>query len=119
MVLRVLARSTVAMENFESFRVLVKDVTASVREKEAGKTLTYDFYLADNNQENNCAIHEAFTDADAMVQHLKNLGPYISRFQALIKTNELHFFGAVPQALLDQMKAVAPVTVHAEYVGGV
>ena len=56
----------------DTFKELAAGYAATVQENEPGTT-TYQWYLAED--ESKCLLHESFTDSEALLQHLANVGP--------------------------------------------
>jgi quinol monooxygenase YgiN len=55
----------------EAFKRLGAEMMRLAREEDT-KTLRYDWYISDDGTE--CEVHEAYTDADALIEHGMNVG---------------------------------------------
>lgn len=112
MTVRIFAQGTVTRENRQALADYVARLVKAVGEREAGRTLVYDFYLSDGDEEGNCAIHEAYVDGDALVEHLQNLGADLVGITKIFSTKMMRISGAVPQGVLDQLSAIGDLRNH-------
>ena len=64
------ARLKVRDGQLEGFKRQAAELMRQTREKDTG-TLAYDWFLSEDGTE--CEVHEAYVDADALVQHALNV----------------------------------------------
>lgn len=112
MTIRIFAQGTVTRENRQAFTAYVAKLVKAIREKEAGKTLVYDFYISDGDEDGNCSIHEAYVDGDALVQHLQNLGDDLAGITQVFQTNTMRISGAVPRTVIDALAGIGDLKNH-------
>jgi quinol monooxygenase YgiN len=113
MTVQIVAQGTVAAADAAKFRKIIAEATAIVREKERGRTLAYDFFTSDSG-DLNCLIHERYTDADALVMHLQNLGEKLTAITEFFKVDRMLISGPLPAQLLGQFKAFGNVQYYGE-----
>jgi quinol monooxygenase YgiN len=64
----------------QAFKELASACMACVKEKDTN-TLQYDWYFSDDGSE--CMVRETYTDSDAILAHVANLGPLFGQFLEL------------------------------------
>ena len=74
----------------EKFKEMASGFVGSVQNDEPN-TVTYQWYLSDDGKK--CLLHEAFTDSDALLQHLANVGPTLPDLLALAPITRVEVFG--------------------------
>ena len=79
----------------DRFKELAAGYAAAVEENEPSTT-TYQWYLAEDNGK--CLLHEAFTDSDALLQHLDNVGPSLPDLLAVSPITRVEVFGTPSDA---------------------
>ena len=60
----------------EEFKELIPALISTVKEKDPG-TLTYDWYLNENNME--CEVVEIYADSQAVIAHSGNVGEILQK----------------------------------------
>lgn len=115
MTVRIVAQGTVAAADVPKFRKFVTEVTAAVRAKERGRTLSYDFYTAGSG-ELQCLIHESYADANALITHLQNLGAQLAAVAGFLEVERMIISGNVPAPLVEQFKALGNTQFYGETV---
>lgn len=116
MTIKVIANGTVSAENKQAFIDLVTKLVQTAREKEASKTLSYEFFLSDNEAEGNLIVQETYADADAIIAHFSNLAPNLAEFVKPVKMKSLSICGPLPQPLLDQFSSICDTAHFSETV---
>lgn len=101
MSLHTIARLRIHEGKLAEFKNIGKQCRDIVAEKDSG-TLKYDWYF--NADETECVVRESYTNSDAMMEHMGNLGDVLGSLLALADI-ELEFHGDLSQQLKD---AVAP-----------
>lgn len=79
----------------DTFKELAAGYAASVQENEP-TTTTYQWYLAEDNSK--CLLHESFTDSEALLQHLANVGPTLPDLLAVAPITRVEVFGTPSDA---------------------
>jgi quinol monooxygenase YgiN len=74
----------------ERFKELAGGYVAAVEENEPGTT-TYQWYLAEDDSK--CLLLEMFTDSDALLQHLANVGPSLPDLLAVAPITRVEVMG--------------------------
>ena len=74
------ATLTVNEENKEGVRDVVDRCVARVRESQPA-TLRYDWYISDDGL--TCVVNETYSDSDAVLFHVQDLGPLLGEVTAL------------------------------------
>jgi quinol monooxygenase YgiN len=69
--IQVTARAAIQEGKLEEFKALAAKCMRTVREKDSG-TLQYDWFL--NEAQTECVVREAYSDSEAVLQHIANLG---------------------------------------------
>ena len=107
----------------EGFKRQAAEMMRVTREKDTG-TLTYDWFLSEDGAE--CEVHEAYVDADALVEHALNVREARAvMFAEFAYDHKMAFYGdSSPRliALVDKvgvdakqftlLQALEPVTTH-------
>lgn len=109
MTIRMVVQFSVAPENLAQFKKLTADMTTTVREKEGGRTLCYDFFAAGPGS-SNFVLFEVYTDAEAFTTHFVNLGERAALAQQLFQIERMVVSGELPSALAQQLKTMVPGT---------
>jgi quinol monooxygenase YgiN len=74
----------------DRFKELAAGYAAAVQESEPDTT-TYQWYLAEDGSK--CLLHEAFTNSEALLQHLTNVGPSLPDLLAVSPITRVEVFG--------------------------
>ena len=105
MPIRICAEMTCAADQRAAFNDFVSRASAMVAEKEAGRTLQYEFYAADG-EDIRFAVNEAYADMQAMVSHFENLGPLMQVVNDIFSIERLAICGPVAPEMVEQIKGM-------------
>lgn len=97
----------------DKFKELAAGYAATVEANEA-TTTTYQWYLAEDNSK--CLLHEAFTDSDALLQHLANVGPSLPDLLAVAPITRVEVFGTPSDAAREALDGLGS-TYYPHFVG--
>jgi quinol monooxygenase YgiN len=104
---------TIEPGKLEEFNSLATGFISSVNQNEPG-TLGYLWHMAEDNKK--ALLLETFTDSDALLTHLGNVGPTLPNLLALAPITRFEVLGAVNDAVRE---ALAPFgAVHFPNVEG-
>lgn len=106
MTIRIVAQGRVSAENVPVFQKFVDEVSAMVRDKEAGRTLTYEYY-ATGPDRMNFLIHEEYADADAYVEHMTNLGTNVKHATDTATFDLVIVSGKLPEQRVTELRGMA------------
>jgi len=73
--IQVIGRAKVHEGKLDEFNALAAQCMQTVREKDSG-TLEYDWFL--NQAQTECVVQEVYTDSEAVLEHIGNLGPTLA-----------------------------------------
>ncbi len=102
--LQLTARFVIHEGQLEKFKKVAKACMHSTKEKDSG-TLQYDWYF--NNEGTECVVRETYTDSDAILAHIGNLGPLLGELLA-ISDFYPELYGAPSEALVNATAALKP-----------
>ena len=97
----------------EDFKTKAKSYIAAVRDSEPG-TLGYNWYLQKDGQR--CLLHETFTDSEALLTHLDNVGPSLPELLAFAPITRFEVFGTASEAVVSALASFGAV--HFPHLGG-
>jgi quinol monooxygenase YgiN len=104
---------TIQDGGLETFKELARGFIASVEANEAD-TLTYQWWLDEDSSV--ALLYENFTDSDALLTHLGNVGPSLGALLEVAPITRFEAFGELSEAARE---AIAPFgTVHFSHFGG-
>jgi quinol monooxygenase YgiN len=86
---------TINDDGLDTFKELATGYATAVNENEPN-TLTYQWYLSEDNS--TCLLHESFTDSEALLQHLANVGPSLPNLLAVAPITRVEVFGVPSDA---------------------
>jgi len=110
--IQVTARFKIHPGKEDAFKTLAQACMACVKEKDTG-TLQYDWYFSEDGSE--CRVRETYTNSDAVLAHVANLGPLFGQFLELSEfTPEI--YGDASDVLVGAVEAFKP-EVFAHYQG--
>ena len=90
----------------EGFKRQAAEMMRLARERDT-KTLGYDWFLSDDGTE--CEVHEAYVDADALVEHAQHVGEARDKlFRDFAAGHHMTFYEEPSPALAEAMKAIPP-----------
>ena len=96
---------TINEGELEKFKSLATGFTAQVKQNESG-TVRYQWYLHESG--NRCLLLESFTDSDALLTHLGNVGPSLPELLATAPITRWEVLGSLSddaRAALDSLGA--------------
>ncbi|UCD60201.1 MAG: hypothetical protein JSV59_09945 [Flavobacteriaceae bacterium] len=79
--IQITARFLIHEGKVEEFKSMAMQCMNIVREKEKDTTLQYDWYFNEGNDE--CVVRETYTDSNAMLTHIANVGEFLGKFLEL------------------------------------
>ncbi|MBT8280281.1 MAG: antibiotic biosynthesis monooxygenase [Muriicola sp.] len=88
----------------EAFKDLAQACIACVKEKDSG-TLQYDWFFSKDGRE--CRVRETYTNSDAVLAHVANLGPLFGQFLELSEFSP-EIYGDASDALVGAVDAFKP-----------
>ena len=110
--IQITARFKIHPGKEEAFKELAKACMSCVKEKDKG-TLQYDWYFSKDGSE--CRVRETYTNSDAVLAHVTNLGPLFGQILELSEfTPEI--YGDASDVLVGAVEAFKP-EVYAHYQG--
>lgn len=74
------ARAAIHEGKFEEFKALAAECMRLVRERDSG-TLQYEWFL--NQAQTECVVLETYSDSEAVLEHIANLGATLEAILAL------------------------------------
>ncbi|WP_103865413.1 hypothetical protein [Aquimarina sp. I32.4] len=101
---------TIQKGKLENFKDIATQCINCVKQKDKS-TLKYDWYFSDNL----CIVDEEFSDSEAMLSHMQNLGKLPLNLTK-IATFNLEIYGSPTSKLMNALKALNP-TVFNFYKG--
>jgi quinol monooxygenase YgiN len=102
----VTARLKVRDGELEGFKRQAAELMRLAREQDT-RTLRYDWFLSDDGTE--CEVHEAYGDADALVEHAQHVGAARDKlFRDFADGHHMTFYEEPSPALAEAMKAIPP-----------
>jgi len=90
----------------DTFKELAAGYAAAAEENEPGTT-TYQWYLAEDNSK--CLLHESFTDSEALLQHLANVGPSLPDLLAVSPITRVEVFGTPSDAAREALDGLGSI----------
>lgn len=111
MPIHIIAELIVPEENVGTFVEAAKTMTGNVREKEAGSTLSYDYFTT-AGAPTRCIAHEVYRDAPAFLKHLTTFEREIADFVALFRVERLTVIGDIPGDLAASLQDIAQGRFH-------
>ncbi|NNJ89497.1 MAG: hypothetical protein HKP53_08845 [Eudoraea sp.] len=102
--LQLTARFVIHEGKLDKFKELARACMHSTQEKDPG-TLQYDWYF--NSDETECRVRETYTDSDAVLAHIGNLGSLLGEL-LLITDFYPELYGAPSEALIKATAALKP-----------
>jgi len=98
------ARFVIHDGKLEKFKELASACMLSTKEKDTG-TLQYDWYFSEDETE--CRVRETYTDSDAILAHIGNLGSLLGEL-LLITDFYPELYGSPSEALVNATAALKP-----------
>jgi hypothetical protein len=93
----VTARLKIRPGELEGFKRLAAEMMRLAKEKDT-RTLRYDWFISDDGTQ--CEVHEAYVDADGLMEHGMNVGSVRDRiFRDHAEGHHMTLFGEPSQAL--------------------
>jgi quinol monooxygenase YgiN len=90
----------------KGFKRQAAEMMRLARERDT-KTLRYDWFLSDDGTE--CEVHEAYVDADALVEHAQHVGEARDKlFRDFAAGHHMTFYEEPSPALAEAMAAIPP-----------
>ena len=109
----VTARLKVREGELEGFMQQAAEMMRLTREKDT-KTLRYDWFLTKDGTE--CEVHEAYVDADALIEHAQNVAEARARlFQDFAYDHKMTIYGEPSPALAKLMETLADAVPFTRY----
>jgi quinol monooxygenase YgiN len=105
MAIHVTAEIKIPAEKVKEFKQFVAEVTAIVREKEAGKTLSYDFFSSGVDMLT-AVVNEVYADADSFIGHIENLGGMTAKGLEIFSIQRMVIAGVLPGPVFEQLKSM-------------
>ncbi len=105
MTIRIIVQFRVSAENFIRFENFVAAATEIAQRKEAGRTLGFDFFTADDDPLS-FVFEEVFADAAALRTHIENLGPLQLVAREVFVVERMICIGDIPAPILTQFKQI-------------
>ncbi len=88
----------------EEFKQLIPVLISIVKEKDPG-TLTYDWYLNEDNME--CTVLETYADSQVVLAHAGNVGEQLQKMTELADLS-LELYGNPNEELRNAIEGLAP-----------
>ncbi|MHA2038593.1 MAG: putative quinol monooxygenase [Promethearchaeota archaeon] len=85
----------------EEFKQQANECIKLSKEKDPG-TLRYDWFISSDQSE--CEIREEYKDSEAVIQHMMNLGPILTKLSAEFPMESLTVYGDPSPQLLEMSK---------------
>jgi quinol monooxygenase YgiN len=97
---RLVVHQNIRQGGLEAFKNLAEEMTRGVEADEPG-TLCYEWYVSDDGSD--CYLVEAYTDSDALLRHLKNVGDKLHAMMDISPLLELIVLGSPNQELRETL----------------